>query len=137
MYRKSKDSSYVEPMPKRQLQRIVKGFKRQGGIMQMDDATDAYLQLKNAEALTYNENTILLRQKPGRASVYEELIHARQYKQGLIDSSRLSRVQSEIAAQKILLRNSKAYKLTSAEISQTQSALNSYIKELQSILGGI
>lgn len=39
-------------MPKRQLQKIVKGFKRQGGTIQMDDATDAYLESKMAEAIT-------------------------------------------------------------------------------------
>lgn len=136
MYRKAKDSTAIEPMPKRQLQRIVKGFKRQGGIIQMDDATDLYLQSKNAEAITYNQNTILLRQKPGRASVFEELIHATQYRQGLNDGSTISRIQNEIAAQEMLLRNSEAYKLTPAEIKQTQLALESYVAELQKLLGG-
>ena len=36
------DVSYVEPMPKNNYEEIVKAFKRQGGIIQMDDATDAY-----------------------------------------------------------------------------------------------
>lgn len=42
----------------------------------MADATDAYLIAKNAEAITLNKNTILLRQNHGRASVFEELIRA-------------------------------------------------------------
>ena len=136
MFRKGKDASYVEPMPKRQLQRIVKAFRRQGGIIQMNDATDAYLLSKNAEGVTLNENTILLRQKPGRASVFEELIHATQFRQGMNDASITSRIQNEIAAQKMLLRNSEAYKLTPVEVKQTQSALVSYIKELEKITGG-
>ena len=85
MYRKKKDPSIPDPMPKRQLRRIVKAFKKQGGVIQMDDATDRYLEEKLAEGITLNENTILLRQKPGRASVFEELIHATQFRKGLND----------------------------------------------------
>ncbi len=135
LYRKAKDASYIEPMPKKQLRRIVKAFKRQGGIIQMDETTDAYLKAKNAEAITLNENTILLRQKPGRASVFEELIHANQFRQGLNDGSVISRIKNEIAAQEMLLRNSKAYKLTPKEIKQTQAALKSYVEELQKLMG--
>ena len=102
----------------------------------MDDATDAYLLSKKAEAITLNVNTILLRQNPGRASVFEELIHATQFRQGLNDGSVVSRIKNEIAAQEMLLRNSKAYKLTTAEIKQTQSALASYIAELNQLTGG-
>lgn len=102
----------------------------------MDDATDLYLQSKNAEGITYDSSTILLRQKPSSSSVYEELIHATQYRQNLNDGSLISRIQNEISAQEMLLRNSSAYKLTPAEISQTQSALNSYVKQLQDLLGG-
>ena len=136
MFRKGRDASYIEPMPKKQLQRIVKAFKRQGGIIQMDDVTEAYLASKNAEGVTLNENTILLWQRPGRASVYEELIHATQFRQGLNDASVMSRIQNEIAAQKMLLRNSGAYKLTPAEIRQTKLALVSYVKALQKLSGG-
>ena len=136
MYRKAKGDSYIEPMPKKQLQKIIKSFKKQGGIIQMDDVTDAYLIARKAEAITLNENTILLRQNPGRASVFEELIHATQFRQGLNDGSIISRIQNEIAAQEMLLKNSKAYKLTTAEIKQTQAALASYIEELEQLTGG-
>ena len=134
MYRKKKDTLLIEPMPKRQLQRIVKAFKKSGGIIQMDNETDTYLESKKAEAITLNENTILLRQKPNRASVFEELIHAAQLRQGLNDGSLISRLENEIAAQKMLLRNSKAYKLTLTEIKQTESALEMYTRELEALL---
>jgi len=74
----------------------------------MDDAIDAYLIAKNAEAITLNKNTILLHQNPGRASVFEKLIHATQFRQGLNDGSLISRIKNEIKAQEMLLRNSKA-----------------------------
>lgn len=132
--RKTRDS--IEPMPKKQLQKIVKGFKRQGGIMQMDDATDAYLKIKSAEAVTLNHNTILLKQKPGRAAIFEELIHATQWRKNRNDGSLESRLRCEIEAQERLLKNQKAYKLTKPEISQTEKALKAYKKQLDGLLKG-
>lgn len=118
-------------MPKRQFQRIEKAFKKQGGVFQYGAETDAYLASKNAEAMTYNAKTILLKQNPGRASVFEELIHATQYRTGQNDGTYESRIRCEIEAQKKLLKYSSAYKLTDAEIRQTQSALKSYEAELK------
>lgn len=135
MYRK-KSSDSIEPMPKKQLQKIVKAFKRNGGIMQMNDATDAYLRSKKAEAITYDAKTILLKQRPGRAAVFEELIHATQYRQGKNDGSYKQRLLCEIEAQEKLIKYQKAYKLTPAEVKQTEQALKSYRKELEDLLKG-
>ena len=89
------------------------------------------LKVKNAEGITYNAKTILLKQHPGRASVFEELIHTAQFRDGKNDSSYVSRIKCEIEAQQKLLKNAKAYKLTKAEIYQTQKALESYRQELE------
>lgn len=129
MYRKKKQQA-IEPMPKKQLQKIAKAFRRNGGVMQMDDVTDAYLRNKHAEAITYNEKTILLRQTPGRAAVFEELIHATQFRKGENDGTYESRLMCEISAQEKLLKYQKAYKLTAGEVKQTESALKAYRKEL-------
>lgn len=129
--RKAKPDDYVEPMPKKQFQRICKSFKSQGGIIQMNDATDEYLSSKHAEAITYDSKTILLKQNPSRASVFEEFIHTHQYKTGENDGSYESRLKCEIAAQKKLIKYSKAYKLTDKEITQTQRALEAYENELK------
>ena len=120
----------IEPMPKKQFQRIVKNFKAHGGLMQFNDETDQYLASKHAEAITYDEKTILIKQRPGRASVFEELIHATQFRNGENDGSYESRLKCEIAAQEKLLRNARAYELTDAEITQTQKALEIYQNEL-------
>lgn len=120
----------IEPMPKKQLRKIVKSFKKQGGVIQMDSETDYYLTKRNVEGITYNSKTILLKQKTGRAAVFEELIHTAQYRDGKMDGSTLSRINCEIEAQKKLLKNAKAYKLTNKEIEQTQFALKGYEKEL-------
>lgn len=135
MYRK-RDNTSVEPMPKKQLQKIVKAFKRKGGIIQMDEATDAYLEYKKAEAITYNDKTILLRRNPGRAAVFEELIHATQYRNGKNDGSAESILICEIEAQEKLLKYQKAYKLTEDEIQQTEKALKYYRNKLKKLKGG-
>lgn len=134
MYRK-KGKAASELMPKKQLQRIVKSFKRRGGTIQMNEATDAYLDLKKAEAITYDSKTILLRQKPSRAAVFEELIHAAQYRKGKNDGSLQSRLLCEIEAQEKLLKYQKAYRLTESEIRQTEKALEKYQEELAGLSG--
>lgn len=131
MKRKKKAENAIEPMPKKQLRKIVKGFARQGGKIQMDAYTDEYLKSKKAEAITYNMNTILLHTNSGRAAVFEELIHATQYRQGKNDGSYVSRVLCEIEAQKKLLKYQNEYKLTKQEVKQTKLALDSYEKELR------
>ena len=70
----------------------------------------------------------MLKQNPGRASVFEELI---QYRNGENDGSYVSRLNCEIKAQKKLLRNNKAYKLTETEVEQTKIALQQYESELK------
>lgn len=129
MHRKSTKNK-IEPMPAKQFHRIEKRFKKLGGVFQYGDQTEEYLKSKNAEAITYNENTVLFKKKPGRASVFEELIHTHQYKTGKNDGSYLARLNCEIEAQKKLLIHQKAYKLTDAEIKQTQKALDAYESEL-------
>lgn len=130
MYRKSKEGK-KEPMPKKQFRKIYRSFKAKGGIIQMNPETDKYLESKHVEGITYNENTILLKQNPNRASVFEELIHSAQYRDGKNDGSYKSRILNEIEAQKILIKNAKAYKLTDSEIEQTKIALQGYEEELE------
>lgn len=130
MYRKPRGSK-VEPMPKKQFRIIEKAFRQKGGIIQYGRETDRYLEIRNAEAITYDANTILIRTDAGRAAVFEELIHTAQYRKGENNGSYLSRLKCEIAAQKKLLQNRKAYKLTENEIVQTRKALIQYEKELR------
>ena len=107
MYRK-KSPNKIEPMPKKQFRAIKKAFQQHGGIIQQNDETDAYLESKHAEGITYNAEIILLKQNPGRASVFEELIHTAQYRNGKNDGSVKSSLINEIEAQKKLIKHAKA-----------------------------
>lgn len=132
---RKKSSDKIAPMPKKQLHRIEKAFKRQGGIIQRGEETDKYLESKHAEGITYNSKTILLKTNPGRASVFEELIHTYQYRTGKNDGSYVSRLKCEIEVQEKLIKHSKAYKLTEKEIEQTKAALEAYKSELSDYFG--
>ena len=63
--------------------------------------------------------------------MFEELIHAHQYKIGKNDGTYPARLKCEIEAQKKLLSNQKSYKLTDAEVKQTQKALEAYEAEYE------
>ncbi len=78
----------------------------------------------------------MLCQNPSRASVYEELIHATQYRLGENNGSDYDRIKCEIKAQKKLLKYKEWYNLTEIEIIQTKKALAAYEKELKLIKKG-
>lgn len=133
MERKEKPSSFIEPMPKKKLRKLIADFEAIGGKVLMNEAVDAYLATKNAEACTLNGYTILFKEHPGRAAVYEELIHAKQFREGKNDGSTESILLNEIEAQEILLSNAKDYELTENEIIQTREALKAYQCQLKKI----
>lgn len=124
------------PMPPEQLSRIKKAFERNGGVIQQDLETDQYLAERNAEGITYDAKTILLRMEPSRAAVFEELIHTEQYRNGRNDGSEYSRIVNEIEAQEKLLKHAKAYQLDYIDIRNTQRALDEYKKQLDMLKGG-
>lgn len=127
--RKNKPNNYIEPMPKNLLHKLVKEFKKDGGIIIMDEETDKYLDSKNAEGITYNESTILLKQNPSRSVVYEELFHAKQFREGKNNGSYEQKLLCEIEAQKMLIKNKNKLDITDIEDKQTKLALKAYEKE--------
>ena len=129
--RKPKPDGYIEPMPKKQFRKIKKAFEQHGGIIQQGSETDDFLNKRNVEGITYNSKTVLMTTNPGRACVFEEMIHTYQYKIGLNDGSTRSRIICEIEAQKKLLKHHRAYGLTKAEIEQTKTALKNYQNDLK------
>jgi hypothetical protein len=136
MERKAKPDNFIEPMPKKQFRSLVRHFQDIGGVVLMGEEYDAYLQKHGAEALTLNGYTIMYHQKPGRAAVYEELIHAEQFRNNKNDGSPESILKNEIEAQEKLLKMSKLYGLTEPEILQTNEALKKYKSKLELLKRG-
>ncbi len=130
MERKTKPDSYVESMPRSQFLRLMRDFKRIGGKYICNNDTEDFLSAQGAEAITLDGYTILFRRRPTRSAVYEELFHAKQFRDGKINGSLRNRYECEIEAQKHLLENSEKFELTETEIAQTKASLNMYVKKL-------
>lgn len=130
MDRKPKPLNFISPMPKKQFRKLVKEFEGLGGKVIMGEDVDEYLSMKNCEATTLDGYTILYGNNPGRAAVYEELIHAEQYRNNQIYDYE-SILVNEIQAQEILLEKAQEYELTVYEITQTKKALKTYKEKLK------
>lgn len=97
---------------------------------------DSYLENRRVQAITYDYDVILMHSNPSRATVFEELIHSAQYRDGKIDDTELSKVLCEIEAKEKLLKHAKAYRLTEAEIRETRKLLKKDMDDLRNIQGG-
>lgn len=130
------DGEPIKPISKNRLQKIVKAFARKGGSIQMGTNIDSYLESKRVQAITYDYDVIFLHSNPSRAAVFEELIHSAQYRDGKIDATERSKVLCEIEAKEKLLKYARAYRLTAAEIRETQKLLKKDREDLKRISGG-
>jgi len=95
-------------MDKEKFLKIKSAFEKRGGVIQCDEPTDRYLDYKKAEGLTYNEDLILLKTNASASAVFEELIHATQYKRKRNDGTYENRLLMEIEAQEKLIKYKKA-----------------------------
>lgn len=137
MERKQKPATYVAPMPKKKLYALLREFKEIGGSVVMNEESEQHLDYLGAEASTLNGYLIMLRRNPTRAAVYEELIHARQFREKLCDGTSESILLNEIAAKKELLERAAEFELTKEEIVQTDAQLKEYISQLCRMKGDI
>ena len=135
MYRKKKSDKYIHPMPKKQFFIVEKQFNQQGGKFYMDNEAELILEAQGAEACTLDAKTILLRKRPTRAAVYEELFHAKQFSEGSIDGTLKNMYECEIEAKKYLLDNANVLELTQNEITQTKESLKWYLNKLEKMKG--
>ena len=135
--KKNKTNAVIKPMPRSQFLRLMHDFKMIGGKYICSKESDEYLQKRNAEASAVDGYTIILKRRPTRGAVYEELFHAKQFRDGKIDGSQQNRIECEIEAQKYLLDNAERLGLLKAEIERTQSALKEYEEILLRMKGEI
>ena len=136
MERKKRSDTYIEPMPKAKFMELMREFKSIGGKYICNEESDSFLKNQNAEASTVDGYTILFRKKPSRSAVYEELFHAKQYREGKADGTYKGILECEIEAQEYLLNNSQLLELTDPEIMHTRKLLDCYKKLLKELKGG-
>lgn len=123
----------IEPLDFEEFSILKNNFEKQGGLFIQDDNAQEYLKFRNADALTLNENTILLKPEPTASEVHEELIHAEQFKNGKLSDVTNSKVklECEIEACKILIENKKEFKITDKEHKYNQERLKIMLKDLE------
>ena len=119
------------PIVDNDYKRIQRAFERKGRIFRADDESERYCNARGAEGITLNADTVLFVKNPSRAAVFEELIHTGQFRSGKIDGTAISRVRAEIDAKERLLKHSKAYRLSDAEIDETERLLENDRKDLK------
>lgn len=135
-----------KPIDIRLLEKLQKEFKELGGDMLFNEESFAYCASREKtlnteiEAITLNESLILLNKNATTSAVYEELIHARQFRTGRYDklankynNQKVVDNFMEKEAAEELLENASKLKLPNDEIQLIKERLeffNNTLKEL-------
>lgn len=111
---------------------ITADFRGAGGVVDQSEGAQRYLELRQAGGLTLNEKTILLPAAPTRTAVYEELVHAKQFSNGMtIEAGMGGVLRFEVEAAEILIRNEAAWQLPPDEVRQVIENQQTLLAELQ------
>ena len=117
---------------------ITADFRAAGGVVDQSEDAQRYLQLRKAGGLTLNDKTILLPANPTRTAVYEELIHAEQFRRGVaIEAGRGGVLRFEIEAAETLIRNRHTWQLPVDEVRQVVENLRKMRAELHRLTARI
>lgn len=124
------------PIDPARLERMVGAFQRNGDVVDQGAGAQAYLQMRGAEGLTLNADTILLPPNPNTSSVFEEFIHSAQFRTGRVDAytdlygNAGAQTRLEIDAAEKLITNRSAYRIPNSETRQTIQRLRDYRTQL-------
>lgn len=111
---------------------ITADFRAAGGVVDQSAGAQRYLQQRGAGGLTFNHETVLLPANPTRSAVFEELVHAEQFRRGVtIEAGRGGVLRFEAEAAETLLRNRHAWQLPPGEVRQIIENLRNIRAELQ------
>jgi hypothetical protein len=111
---------------------ITADFRSRGGIVDQSPGVQRYLEKQGAGGATYTESLILLPAHPTRTAVFEELIHADQFRGGVsLQPRRRGVLQYEAEAAETLIRHRHTWRLPPDEIRQVIENLRSIRTELQ------
>ncbi|CAM4339515.1 RHS repeat-associated protein [Paenibacillus endophyticus] len=116
------------PMNTGKFNRMKNAFERHGGLIVPEHEAVPLLNWHGTEASTLNATTIAFRPNPSTSAVFEEFIHATQYRTGRASGSNI--LEMEIEAKEKLIRYRKAYGIPNSETRETIQHLRGYRKEL-------
>ncbi len=117
----SKRPTEFAPMDSEQFTKIQEAFSRQGKTIDNSEDALRYLETREADGVTFNAETILVRKDASPSTVFEELIHATQHRTGKFgtwvdsygNSGAVAKAEFEAATR--LVKNQKAYGISNAE----------------------
>lgn len=116
---------------------ITADFRAAGGVVGQSMDAQRYLQTRGAGRLTLNQSVILLPADPTRTAVFEELVHADQFRRGAtVGAGRGGILPFEAEAAETLVRNRHAWRLPSGELRQVIENLRNIRAELQKLGAG-
>ena len=117
---------------------VTAEFRGDGGVVDQSVDAQRYLQSRGAGGLTFNQETILLPANPTRTAVFEELVHADQFRRGVtIEAGRGGVLRFEAEAAETLIRNRHAWQLPPEEVRQVIENLRNIRAELQRLAQAI
>ena len=132
-----------KPINLKLLKKLQKQFKKLGGELKYDEESFEYILSREKvmeteiEAITLNEELILLNKNASTSAVYEELIHAEQFRSGQYDNwatlfgSKPAEFLMEKEAAEELLKNASKWKLPDEEIELIKERLQYFINKLK------
>ncbi|WP_294314246.1 hypothetical protein [uncultured Chryseobacterium sp.] len=135
-----------KPINSSLLKKLQKGFEDLGGALLYNDESFEYVASREKaegvaiEAITFNEELILLNKSATTSAVYEELIHATQYRTGKYDywvekyGNEIAKNLMEKEAAVELIERAVKWKLPAEEIKLVKERLEFFNEELR-ILG--
>jgi hypothetical protein len=113
---------------------ITADFRAAGGVVDQSVDAQRYLQTRAAGGLTFNQDTILLPASPTRTAVFEELVHADQFRRGvMVEAGKGGVLRFEAGAAETLIRNRRVWQLPPDEIRQVIENLRNSRAELHKL----
>ena len=130
-----------DEMDLRLFQRIKEAFEKNGGDIDQSELAQYQLWELHLQGLCVNEKHILLLPNPSTATVFEEFIHATQFRTGRIEKWKKAfgeagaRAAAEIEAKIKLLRNQHAWGISDAEAAQLRRELADELERFKKATG--
>lgn len=132
MYRKKTiNHNILSVASAEQINRLSRKFRKRGGEFISDSEAIDYLNEKNAEAVTLDAYTILMREKISISALIEELEHAEQYLRGENDGTALSVAINEVRAKEKSILEMERFKIPDIEVRQVKKDIAYYKEEIR------
>ncbi|WP_148466829.1 hypothetical protein [Paenibacillus senegalimassiliensis] len=117
------------PMNAEKFDKMKNAFEKHGGLIVKEEEALPLLNYHGVEASTLDATTIAFRPNPSTSAVFEEFIHATQYRTGRANGTNI--IEMEIEAKEKLIKFRNAYGIPNSETRDTIQQLREYRQMLE------